>query len=367
MNQLNRSESINKSASANPKPSSPTYNGYARFKVTVPPLPSSSAFVRPPHMQDPSYLAHHANKPDVADKVIALNDLEEGVKLAVLSDVERDQRIQSFQKVIKDLENKRKQDHEMFDRFIKKAKSDQSELEEKYGSKCLELLKLQKEHQQLNEKFVDATIEINGFKYKENDLRTLLAMKNRDIEDLKETVALFKPNSPPNLDAMMAIMDPPHLDLNSNTANANDEMNFAEEEYNYLQMEQRNYLKKQTKSVTDPDTLDAIKYMLDNIQTYSRLPFYGTEINGLRYAFYFGKINKGGAIGMSTNIVLSSDKKVFNVSNIEDVVEMNWNQDVTQRGKKRGYGHIYIGTLTGGKGFEANILNVFQTEVGVIL
>ena len=70
---------------------------------------------------------------------------------------------------------------------------------------------------------------------------------------------------------------------------------------------------------------------------------------------------------MSTNIVLSSEKKVFNVSNIENAVEMHWNQDLTQRGKKRGYGHIYLGGLTGGKGFEVNILNVFQTELGIIL
>ena len=253
--------------------------------------------------------------------------------------------------------------------FIKKAKEDQSSLEEKYGAKCLDLLKLQKEHDQLNNKCVEAQIEINGFKYKENDLLTLLAMKDQEIEDLKETVALFKPSSPPDVNAMMAIMDPPHLDLNSTEPDANDGMDFfdPEQEYNYTQLEQRNYLKKPIKTVTDPIILHALSYMVENVSSYTRTLFNGTDINGVRYAFYFGNINKKEPPVLCTKIVLSSAKKVFNVSNVESPIEMNWNQDVTQRGKKRGYGHIYLGTLAGVKGFETNILTVFQTELGVIL
>ena len=107
--------------------------------------------------------------------------------------------------------------------------------------------------------------------------------------------------------------------------------------------------------------------MVENVRVYTSTLFNGTDINGVRYAFYFGNISKKEPVGLCTRIVLSSDKKVFNVSNVESPVEINWNQDVTQRGKKRGYGHIYLGTLTGGKGFETNILHVFQTELGVIL
>ena len=277
MNQLNRSESINKSASA--KPSSPTFNGYGHFAKLNSPVSSFSEFIKPQHMQDPDYLVHHASKPATAEKIIDVNDLEEGVKLTVLSDIERDQRIKLFEEAITDLESKRKQDHLMFDRFIKKTKQDLSELEEKYGSKCLELLKLQKEHGQLIDKYVDAQIAIDGFKYTENDLNTLLAMKHQEIEDLKETLTLFKPSSPPDVNAMMAIMDPPPLDLNTNTADDNIEINFAnpEEEYNYLHLEQpheqRNYNKKKPKNVTDPDTLHALKYMIDNAQTYEHNPF----------------------------------------------------------------------------------------------
>ena len=73
---------------------SPMLNGYSHFsKIQVPQF--SSSFIKPPHMQDPAYLAHHATKPATENKFIAMNDLEEGVKLAVLSDVERDQRMLS--------------------------------------------------------------------------------------------------------------------------------------------------------------------------------------------------------------------------------------------------------------------------------
>ena len=69
---------------------------------------------------------------------------------------------------------------------------------------------------------------------------------------------------------------------------------------------------------------------------------------------------------MCTNIVLSSDKKVYNTSDVDRMSEMNWNQDVTNSGK-RGFGYIYLGTLTGGKGFEAYLKDVFQTELGVFI
>ena len=348
---------------------SSTFNGYDHFTNLSAPISDPSTVVLPPHMRSPSYAAAHASKPNIDGKVIDVTDLEEGVKLTILSDIERDQRLNAFKEAIEKLENKRKQDHSMFDRFIKKSKQDHSELEEKYGMKCLELLKLQKEHNALNEKYVDAGLEINANKYRENDLHTLLAMKNQEIKDLKETVSLFQPSSPPNIDAMLAIMDPPPLDLKQN---AGDDVEFAdftdpEVQHNYIHMDQRNYTKKQNKNVTDPDTFHALRYMTDNVQTYSRNVFKGVDINGVRYAFYFGTVNKKNTFGMSTNIVLSSEKKVFNVSNIENAVEMSWNQDVTQRGKKRGYGHIYLGGLTGGRGFETSILNVFQTELGIIL
>ena len=116
--------------------------------------------------------------------------------------------------------------------------------------------------------------------------------------------------------------------------------------------------------MTDPKILHALKLMAANVFTYSRNPFKGVDINGVRYTFYFGKVSTGGTIGMSTNIVLSSDKKVYNISEIERPVEMHWNRDKTSKGK-RGFGSIYLGKLTGEKGFETYIKEPFMTELGI--
>ena len=77
-------------------------------------------------------------------------------------------------------------------------------------------------------------------------------------------------------------------------------------------------------------------------------------------------MSNGSTFDLSTNIVLTSEKKVINVSDVNNPVEMIWNQDESQRGKKRGYGHIYLGALTGSRAIETNILKVFQVELGVI-
>ena len=122
---------------------------------------------------------------------------------------------------------------------------------------------------------------------------------------------------------------------------------------------QRIYAKKISPVVTDPAVLYALKIMASSVYSYSRNPFKGIDINGTRYAFYYGKLNKGGVVGMCTNIVLSSDKKVYNISDVDAMVEMRWNQDVTHRGKRR-FGHIYLGTLTGGKAFETYLKDVFK-------
>ena len=368
---MNQVGSFTKSASALVLPSSSTLNGYAHFTKISAPISDPSTIVLPPHMQSPSYAAAHASKPDIDSKVIDVNDLEEGVKLTILSDIERDQRLNQFKETIEKLENKRKQDHIMFDRFIKKAKENQTELEEKYGTKCLELLKLQKEQDQLKEKLVDAQIEIDGFKYKENDLRTLLAIKNREIDDLKE---LMRSNEL-DVDSFIHIMHQSDLDPDlKRNPEENDEFNDEDKKDDKLNQDllnenkiNRYYTKKAVKIVTDPNVLVSLNRMAANVYSYKRQPFCGIQYGDLFYAFYYGKVNTGGVIGMTSKIVLSSDKKVYNISNLDAVVEMNWNQDTTTRGKKRGLGHIYLGKLTGDKGFETNLTDVFVNELGIHL
>ena len=110
-------------------------------------------------MCDPMYAAVHASKSDNDDGLIPLNDLaiEEGIKLTVLADIERDEILQQFKEVLEHdnknyndcqttLENKHKSDHAMFDRFVKNTRQEKFVLEEKYCLKCLDLLKLQEEH-----------------------------------------------------------------------------------------------------------------------------------------------------------------------------------------------------------------------------
>ena len=183
MNQFNHSGTFNKSPSALTKPSSPTYQGYAHFsKFNIPELSKSSTFIKPPHMQDPSYVSAHAAKPYIDNKFIALNDLEDGIKLSVLADVERDQCLEQFKESLKRSrdqtnevsENKRKADHQAFDKYVQRTSKEKSELEVNYGLKCLEFLKLQKEYDALKEKYDDAKVTINSNKFENNRLTALV-------------------------------------------------------------------------------------------------------------------------------------------------------------------------------------------------
>ena len=393
MNQLNRSESITKSASALTRSSSPTYNGYVRFsKFAVPQLKdSSSSFVKPPHMNDPQYLEYHANKPAIDRKVIALNDLDDGLKLSILSDIERDQRINDFKESLKQNENKRKADHLSFDAFVKQTKDEKTVLQGKYDDLFGRYNTLEKDFIELKEKHIDTKIQIHAIRHENTRLTTLLAMKDKEIEDLNETMKIYIPQSPPNLDVLVDIMNESNPDMKISADNADffdftysenpfidskdDDQSvsrfpsdqLAQHEFRHNQIKKeatRVYAKKATIIVTDPTILRALKYLTENVYNYSRKPFRGIDINGVRYAFYFGKVSTGGTIGLSTNIVLSSDKKVYNVSNIDAVVEMSWNQDRTSKGK-RSFGHIYLGKLTGERGFEVYLKDPFMTELGV--
>ena len=83
----------------------------------------------------------------------------------------------------------------------------------------------------------------------------------------------------------------------------------------------------------------------------------------VRYAFYYGKMNRSGNIGLITTIVLSSDLKVYKITDISKPVVMNWVRDPDVQGKRK-FGNIYLGTLTGEKGFETDIRPVFRSELG---
>ena len=97
-------------------------------------------------MQDPTYLAMHANQPDTDNKAIALNDLEDGVRLTIISDIEQDQRLNDFKKSFersidienaavaqRDSERKRKADHDTFNQFVQQTRLEESYLAESMG------------------------------------------------------------------------------------------------------------------------------------------------------------------------------------------------------------------------------------------
>ena len=350
MNQVNHYGAFSKSPSVSAT-SSPTYNGYAHFaKFNIPELSKSSTFIKPPHMQDPSYVSAHDAKPSIDHKVVALNDLEEPIKMTILSDIERDQRLQAFKHSLdknygnavakqEELQRKRKVDHESFERFVKSSNEKLSDLQTKYNELYGRYTKLQQKYGELVEQNQASDIKISDAMFENSRLKTLIATKDQEIANLKETVELYTPQSPPDDVALANIMDPPVVDLKKST----NEYDFYDYTYsenpfavldqddqpisdypsdNLAQTQSRIYAKKASNVVTDPKILYALKLMASSVYTYSREPFKGLDINGVRYAFYFGKISTGGVVGMSTNIVLSSEKKVYNVADIERPVEL---------------------------------------------
>ena len=121
-------------------------------------------------MKSPSYVAAHAAKANDNDHHIHLNKLKDGIKLTILASIERDQRLQDLKKSIKKdhddlrasaiaIENKCKQDHIMYDRFVKRAREDNSEMDEKYAAKCLDYLKLQNKYDELEMKYNKAMLQ----------------------------------------------------------------------------------------------------------------------------------------------------------------------------------------------------------------
>ena len=170
-------------------------------------------------MRSTSYAAKHAAKSAINEKHIDINDLEEGVKLAILADTERDQRLlmckESIEKSFAEakaqkiaLEKKREADHSSFDSFVKKAREEKNELGEKYGLKCLEYLKLQKSYDELSDKYYDAMGQLDTAALLNKNLETLNDMKHMEIQDLRTALA-FQSLPDPDINSLVHIMSKP--------------------------------------------------------------------------------------------------------------------------------------------------------------
>ena len=98
------------------------------------------------------------------------------MKLTILSDIERDQRLNDFKKTLdqsieknadiqRQMERKRDADHVEFNNFVKHARQNKLELKEKYGTLALKHLKLEKEYAELENKNTDANLAVENAAY----------------------------------------------------------------------------------------------------------------------------------------------------------------------------------------------------------
>ena len=113
--------------------------------------------------------------------------------------------------------------------------------------------------------------------------------------------------------------------------------------------------------VTDPRVLAALTEIYNERGTLDRNPGIGHEINGVRYAQYFGRLNRAGTIGRLWTIILSSEGKVYQLNNNEKHIEIKWQND--RANKKLAYGTINL--LGEGENYQCSILPVFKSELGL--
>ena len=115
--------------------------------------------------------------------------------------------------------------------------------------------------------------------------------------------------------------------------------------------------------VTDPRVLAALNEIYAERGTFDRIPEIGHDFNGVRYAQYFGRLDKAGTIGRLWTIVLSSEGKVYQMNKNEKHVELKWQNDKTN--KKLAYGTINL--IGEGENYQCSILKVFKSELSVYL
>ena len=124
--------------------------------------------------------------------------------------------------------------------------------------------------------------------------------------------------------------------------------------------EARPYNSRRAK-VTDPRVLAALTEIYAERGTLDRNVGVGHEINGARYAQYYGRLDKAGTIGRLWTIVLSSEGKVYQLNNNEKHIEIKWQND--RANKKLAYGTINL--LGEGENYQCSILPVFKSELGL--
>ena len=82
----------------------------------------------------------------------------------------------------------------------------------------------------------------------------------------------------------------------------------------------------------------ALNYIFDNKDNMIRLAGQGYDHDGIRYAQFYGHLKRGGEPVLLRNIILSSDKKVYQMVKPGEHYELFWQNDKDE--VKRSYGTI---------------------------
>ena len=109
--------------------------------------------------------------------------------------------------------------------------------------------------------------------------------------------------------------------------------------------------------------LAALTELYDERGTLERNAGIGHELNGVRYAQYYGRLDKAGTIGRLWTIVLSSEGKVYQLNPKEKHIEIKWQND--RANKKLTYGNINL--LGEGENYQCSILGPFKTDLSLFL
>ena len=107
----------------------------------------------------------------------------------------------------------------------------------------------------------------------------------------------------------------------------------------------------------------ALNEMYAERGTLDRIPGIGHDFNSVRYAQYFGRLDKAGTIGRLWTIVLSSEGKVYQLNENQKHIELKWQTD--KDNKKLASGTINL--LGEGENYQCSMLGPFKTELSLFL
>ena len=114
--------------------------------------------------------------------------------------------------------------------------------------------------------------------------------------------------------------------------------------------------------VTDQRVLAALNEIYAERGTFERFEGSGRDFKGVRYAQYYGRLNKAGTIGRLWTIVLSSEGKVYQMNKDGQHFELKWQNEKAK--KSPAFGTIRL--IGEGENYQCSILSVFKSELSLL-